>query len=295
MDVSIIIVNYNTSKLINNCIRSVFKHTEGIDYEIIIVDNASENLSKTIESSSDPRVRLIQLPENVGFGRANNAGSRVANGRNLFFLNPDTILINNAVRILSKYIDIHPECGACGGNLFDENYKPVHSYRMMFPSIYWELNELLNYRLETIIHNGSAEFNHTNLNKRVAYVTGADLMIPQCIFNKVKGFDPSFFMYYEETDLCKRIQQEGYEIHSIPASEIQHLEGKSYEIENRGCSFNDKRWHQMFISRKIYFKKHHNEIYTKICNIILYTTLLIKKLFGNKIHAAIFKEFKSIV
>ncbi|MDE7402043.1 MAG: glycosyltransferase, partial [Muribaculaceae bacterium] len=119
MDVSIIIVNYNTSKLVNDAIDSVIRHTAGIDYEIIVVDNATEDLSQTLKEYSNPKIRTIQLSENVGFGQANNAALEIASGRNILFLNPDTKILNNAVTILSDYLDNHPECGVCVGILYN--------------------------------------------------------------------------------------------------------------------------------------------------------------------------------
>lgn len=116
MDVSIIYVNYRTSGLIADSLRSVRALTQGVSYEVIVVDN---NTEKSLPAEfgglfPDIDIKYVMLDENVGFGRANNEGFKIAEGRNLFCLNPDTILLNNAIKILSDYLDAHPDTGIVG-------------------------------------------------------------------------------------------------------------------------------------------------------------------------------------
>ena len=129
MDVSIIIVNYNTKELTAACINSIFQYTEGVEFEVILVDNASTDSSKAV-FSQDPRVRYIYSDRNLGFGRANNLGIREATGRYLFFLNSDTILLNNAVKYFFDFCEKNPEhkIGALGAVLKDRNLRNIHSY-----------------------------------------------------------------------------------------------------------------------------------------------------------------------
>lgn len=278
MDVSIIIVNYKTSKLINDCIRSIFEKTQGITYEIIIVDNATEELADVIDSAEDARLRLIQLPENVGFGRANNAGAQIASGRNLFFLNPDTLLLNNAIKILSDYLDTHPECGACGGNLYDVNLHPALSYRCLLPGIKWELNELLNRIPEKIQYGKNRTYNHKSYPIKVAYITGADLMIPKYVYDQITGFAPDFFMYYEETDLCSRIQNLKLCLYSVPNAHIQHLEGQSFTD-----NINTIKIQYLESGRLKYYARNYTKIYNWFANLI-YKAFLISRIIILKRH-----------
>ena len=295
IDVSIIIINYNTSKLINNCISSIIEYTKGISYEIIIVDNNTENLSQTINKQNFPRLKFLQLPENMGFGKANNEGAKLATVKYLFLLNPDTMLMNNAIVILYEYLECNPQCGACGGNLFDENLKPVHSFRRIFPSIFWELNELTKYRLEKALYGENSQFNHKDQPMKVAYITGADLMIRKSLFAHCEGFSKDFFMYYEETDLCKRITNNGYSIISVPKAKIKHLEGKSYNGEDKNNSFNEFRWRSIFESMIIYYSKNNSKISKWICLKIAYFTLLLKAYLGNNKNKQIFKTYRKII
>ena len=135
MDVSIIIVNYNTLGLTSDCIESIVDKTSDLEYEIILVDNASTDSSKAV-FPQDPRVRYIYSDRNLGFGRANNLGIREATGRYLFFLNSDTILLNNAVKYFFDFCEKNPEhkIGALGAVLKDRNLRNIHSYgRLITP------------------------------------------------------------------------------------------------------------------------------------------------------------------
>ena len=273
LDVSIIIVNYNTLKLTQNCIQSIIDKTNGISYEIIIVDNASTDGSKEY-FESDSKIKYIYSEENLGFGRANNLGAQSAVGNKLFFLNPDTLLINNAIKILSDYLDVHPKTGGAGGNLYNKDLKPCLSFKRYLPGLFWELNNMTFATLEKIVFIGNQTFNNTNNVKSVGYITGADLMIPKRIFNDLGGFDSKFFLYFEETDLCCRIRELGLKIESVPASRIQHLEGESF----KGGEINRNRIRHTEKGRYTYYHKHFNLCEQKILNGIYSFNLWFKSL-----------------
>lgn len=233
MDVSVIYVNYHTSGLIADSMRSLLHHTSGVSYEVIVVDNGSQPDLPEILAQAVPEqpVRCVMLKENRGFGVANNEGFCIATGRNLFCLNPDTLLLNNAVKILSDRLDTHPGTGAVGGNLYDAEMRPALSYRRIFPGIRWEINDLLHLWPEKLRYGASARFNAGDTPLDVAYISGADLMMPRHVVELTGGFSPDFFMYFEETDLCRRIRRAGYRITSVPQARIQHLEGASFAQE----------------------------------------------------------------
>ena len=233
MDVSVIIVNYKTPELVCNCIRSVIEFTKGISYELIVVDNHSQDDIRRLTAVFGSQVKLIELDNNVGFGKANNEGVKQATGRNILFLNPDTLLINNAIKILSNFLDANEDTGACGGNLYDKDMLPALSFRRLFPGIRWEIMEMTAHKLENIVFHGNWMFNHTNQPIQVAYITGADLMVKQSVIDTIGCFSPQFFMYNEDTDLCLRIHRAGYKIQSIPTAKIQHLEGCSTKKEQK--------------------------------------------------------------
>lgn len=260
MDVSIIIVNYNTYNLTLNCIESIIKNTDSISYEIILVDNASKDGSKEL-FSKDKRLKYIYLEENIGFGRANNVAAEYASGKFLFFLNSDTLLLNNAINILYQYLIANPKVAICGGNLYDGEMQLTHSFSKLFPSIVNDIDLALNRKLSKLIIKGGVEYNTTNQPVKVAYITGADLMIRKDIFISEKGFDPDFFMYFEETELSTRITNKGWDIMNIPSAKIIHLEGKS-------LAYSPQKSRMILKSKRLYFKKTYNKFYCIIADII---------------------------
>lgn len=272
MDVSIIIVNYKTVSLISNCIYSIIKYVKDIEYEIIVVDNNSmDNYEYILQKEFGNKIRCVSLSQNIGFGRANNEGFKIAKGRNIFCLNPDTVLINNAVKILSDYLDNNPCVGACGGNLFDENMKPALSFRRILPSIKWEINQFLNNIPEKILFK-NRYFNFSGKPMSVGYITGADIMIKNEVIKEMKGFCPDFFMYYEDTDLCYRIKENGYKIISVSEAQIQHLEGKSFNSEQ----INTNRITLSEEGRLLYYKRNSRYLSVVDCiyKMFLYSRIL---------------------
>ena len=133
MDVSIIIVNYNTQELTLQCLRSVYEKTAGISFEVIVVDNASSDDSVKQVRIEFPQVILIESPENLGFGRANNLGFENSTGDYIFLLNSDTLLINNAIEILWRFLNQNFDIAIVGGQLFEEDGVTItHSYSFVF-------------------------------------------------------------------------------------------------------------------------------------------------------------------
>lgn len=275
IDVSILIVNYNTSDLIIECIKSIFEKTHGLAFEIIIIDNNSEkDFQEKIEKNIGKRneMRYLALSENIGFGRANNEGLKMVRGRNILFLNPDTILINNAIKILLDFLDHNPKVGACGGNLKKETDEPTFSYYKLLPGIRWELNELLN-NIPQKIFLGKIDhfYNTSNEPVKVKYIYGADLMVRKEILIDLSGFSNDFFMFYEETDLCYRILKAGWEIYNVPEALIIHLEGKSFYNSDFWAS--PQRTRQLEESRKIYYIRNKSRFLRFLCNCIYFTFL----------------------
>jgi len=232
IDVSIIIVNYNTKELIIKAVNSVFEKTNGLNYEVIIVDNCSMDGSiEALRKNFFDKINIIESSENLGFGRANNLGLDVAKGKYIFFLNPDTILINNAIKILFDFLEANYGAAICGGNLFDANHRPAHSFKMKLPPKKQSafLSAIKTICVKILMKN--RDFNHGGEPKKVGYIIGADMLVRFDILKKTGGFDPDFFMYSEECELTDRIKKLGFEVYSIPEARIIHLEGASQKKE----------------------------------------------------------------
>jgi len=255
MDVSVIIVNYNTKELTLNCIKSVILQTLDISYEIIIVDNSSIDGSQQAIKRDYPNIILIESKENLGFGRANNLGAEKAQGKYLFFLNSDTILLNNSIHFLFIFNEINKtnlKIGVSGGMLVDENrletgsFGPLPTITNILKSIFFLLPRFTRMTPNEIIYF------QTNGHLEVGYVTGADMFISKSIFKNLKGFDQNIFMYYEETDLQLRLKNANYRNYVVKGTQIIHLEGASINQINAN---NKKR---LIITKSMfyYFRKH---------------------------------------
>ena len=225
MEVSIIIVNYNTKQLIFDCISSVIEQTRDISYEIIIVDNASIDGSQQMIKTNFPGVILLESGSNLGFGKANNLGAAIAKGKFLFFLNSDTYLVNNALQIFLDFVssNVDLEIGCLGTFLVDE-YFVENGSGGDFPS----LAKYLISRIRPILikFSNSREVSADD-KRKVDYILGADMFIPKTVFDEVGGFDERYFMYYEESDMQLSMAKLGYARLIISGPKIIHLEGKS--------------------------------------------------------------------
>lgn len=225
MDVSIIIVNYNTAALLMDCIESVQTKTLETSYEIIVVDNNSSDNSVEMLKEKFNHVKIIESKINLGFGKGNNLGAQYAKGKYLFFLNSDTLLINNAIKIMLDSFELseNKDVACVGGNLYHLDGRPNFSYASTFPS----LLGMILYRSGSRTIFGYDNFNTTGKPKTVAIVIGADMLIPKEKFDLINGFDPNYFMYVEEGDLQYRLRQIGLRSLSVPTAKIMHLQGAS--------------------------------------------------------------------
>lgn len=262
MDVSIIIVNFNTVNLLIEAIDSIKRKSTGFSYEIIVVDNNStDNSQQILFERFYSKIIYLPLPENIGFGKANNEGIKIAKGRNIFFLNPDTQLINNAIKILLDFIDIQPNVGIVGGNLYSLLDKQNYSYCRPLPGILTDELSLLTFGLSRKF----IKHPYHNATLKPCYVggiSGADLMIRRSVLDEVGNFDPQFFMYYEDTDLNWRVKQAGYKVINVPSAKIMHLDSQSFK-------FKETKMRLSLESRAKYYTKVKGKLYCQLADMLL--------------------------
>lgn len=223
MDLSIIIVNFNTLDLTKSCIDSVRTHTKGILYEIILVDNASTDGSSEFFSSM-AGITYIQSGENIGFGRANNLGYKYSSGRYLLMLNSDTIVENDILSRMVKCFDSQPEDVGCIGSLL------VHADRKPSCSFGYYKMWREEFKKKVSIRNTNTIDGEQ---KEVEYVSGADLFIRRNLVDRIGLFDSDFFMYYEDMELGYRYKKNGFRSLVIKDHGIIHLEGASSKSSYR--------------------------------------------------------------
>lgn len=266
MDVSIIIVNYKTCSLVEACIESILKNTFGIEYEIIVIDNASKDGSIEYLRPKFPDIIFIQSESNLGFGGANNLGLEIAKGEYYFFLNSDTIVLENILlNLLIQYrrLQQKEKIGALGFFLLDRNnninYTNSFGY---FPTLKSFLRDAIGYFFKCS-KKGEAFYTKQNGCMDVDYIIGADLFVSRKVIEDIGVFDTNFFMYWEEVDLQKRMSNSGYKRKILSTGKLIHLEGMS--TQKKVSLFRKKMYHT---SLCYYFTKHRPFIETLILKIL---------------------------
>ena len=232
MDVSIILVNFNTKNLTKNCLLSIFEKVKNLDFEVFVVDNNSHDGSCEMIKQEFPQVKLIKNTENKGFASANNIAIRQSIAKYVFLLNTDTILVSNAPKIFFDFMEKpeNADVGVCGGKLFDKNLNYIHSYGQL-PSL--KKLSLSPYISNTLIARVIKKFlfikdkKEPFENKEVGYITGADMFIRNTVLKETGLFDENFFLYFEETELTHRINKKNYKSVILKDANIIHLFGKS--------------------------------------------------------------------
>jgi GT2 family glycosyltransferase len=272
--VSILIANWNGQDVLRDCLLSLAERTRGIEYEIIVVDDASTDRSVEMVRSEFPSVRLVVRTVNGGFVKTNNDGVRIARGKNVLLLNSDTLLLNNAVKILSEYLDEHPKVGVCGGWL----QNPDGSSQVSFghaPSFLQALTDA--FFLNDLFP--SAGFRSRGVLPRpgwtsprsVEYITGADLMIRRSFVERFGLFDELYEAYCEEVDLCRRVRiAGGLDVHFVPEAHIVHLGGFSYGKRV------ERHVQMQHISYQKYLTKYHGQFYALLVRLLFAWHYLVK-------------------
>lgn len=229
-DLSIIIVSWNTKDLLDKCVSSIYQHTKDIDYEIIISDNGSLDGSLEMIKKKYPEIILIENNENLGFGKANNLALKYCRGKCFLFLNSDTEIVDNSIKVLYDYLNSSNRIGACGGKLLypDMSVQLSYGYFPTFCRIIWiTISGILHLNINRK-PLGVVPYN-VDMPLKVDYIVGADLMVKSEVIKNVGAFDERFFAYFEETDLCFRIKKFAYEVWYVPDSNIIHIFGGSFK------------------------------------------------------------------
>ena len=256
MDVSIIYVNYKTNKILIDSILSVKQKTLNCTYEIIVVDNSDDEMIhrdlKDKIYNIDNSIIIVDAKENLGFGRANNLGVKYAKGRNILFLNTDTLLVNDTISILNNYLDNNVDVGIVGPNILDKDMRPAHSFYKNEKNIdNYRINNSLCKSIKNKLFNKRSDYNYNDRPLEISgYICGACMMMRKDLFEQMRGFDRDIFMYAEETLLNYRVIHEANKkVFNIPSARIIHLEGTSFDENsvNRIKMMVDGNW--------IYFTK----------------------------------------
>ena len=253
-DVSVLIVNYNVKDYLLQCLRSLEASNSGIDVEIIVVDNNSQDSSVADLTPMFPHVTWISLQENVGFGRGNNRGLTECRGRHVLFLNPDTIVGQDTLATMVRFMDERPDVGIAGCKVLNPDGSFQVACRRGLPTPWVSFCKLFG--LQSLFPTSPlfARYNLTYLPIDATYevdaLIGAFMISRPEVLRTLEGFDPAYFMYGEDVDLCYRIQTLGLKVMYVHTTSIVHYKGES----TKRSSINEIR--VFYDAMEIFARKH---------------------------------------
>ena len=250
VDLSIVIVSWNTRDLLAQCLDSIGAHAPQGEMEVFVVDNASTDNSAAMVRERFPRVRLIENQENVGFARANNQAIRESTGRYVLLLNPDTRVHPGALQTLLRFMDDHPQAGAAGARLLNLDGTLQLSCQPR-PTLFREAWML--WRLDDLLRLGSYDMSKWDVTapRKVDVVKGACLSVRREALFGVGLLDGDYFLYAEELDLCERIRRVDYDVYWVPQAVVTHFGGQSTGQMPESMFF------ELYLSKYRFFLKHY--------------------------------------
>lgn len=288
MKLSVIIVNYNVRYFLDTCLQSVFKACQGIDSEIIVVDNNSGDESVEMLKSNYPQVRLLVNRDNAGFSRANNQAMDVSGGDYILLLNPDTVVASDCFRKCIDYMDSHPDTGGLGVKMIDGSgtFLPESKRGLPTPSVafykIFGLSKLFpRSKVFGKYHLGFLDDNETH---QVDILSGAFMFLRKSLIDKIGGLDEAFFMYGEDIDLSYRIVKSGNKNVYFPETSIIHFKGES--TKKSSINYVLVFYRAMIIFARKHFNNPNARIFSLLINVAVYLRALMAlfKRLGEKIY-----------
>ena len=261
MKVSVIVVTYNSREFIGECLSSLYAEPIAGDLEVLVVDNDSHDGTADFIRGAFPQATLIESGANLGFAAGNNLAFKKAGGDYLLLLNPDTRLIAGAIGKLVEFISQKPSCGICGGRLNSEEGTLLPSARR-FPNVFyklWMLSGLADRFPESRIF-GAYGYTYLDHEQPIEadWVPGTFTIYRRDMLEQIGMFDERFFLYYEETDLCLRARQAGWQVFYNPQAAITHLEGACSKTRDDLAFETTGAWISKFRMRSevLFFRKN---------------------------------------
>ncbi len=242
MKLSIIIVTWNTVDTTLKCIQSIKKNLLNFDYELIVIDNASTD-DTIAKLKKEDGIIVVENKTNLGFGRANNIGAKIASREYILFLNSDMELIDNKLIEMYTYLTENPDIGIIAPKFLNVDLSPQGSV--------WPPQTLLNAFKEFWLGIQKTYSKYVPQGKEpveVFSVSGGAMMIKKSLFNKIGGWDKRYFMFFEDLELCRQIRKLGYKIYFFPSCHLIHCHGAS----GKALADSANQWRRLIPSSKIY-------------------------------------------
>jgi len=236
IDVSVCIVNWNTKNKLRACLQSLIKYTKYLNYEVIVVENASADGSLEMLEEEFPWCKIIKSGKNLGFAYGNHVAVNSATGKYILYLNPDTELVSNVIYGMYLFMEINSNYAAVGPKIFNMDNSIQMTCASTYPTLVNELSEM--FLLHKIFPKtrifSTREMNywdHEN-SREIDCLSGACMMIKKSVNDSLGGFDKKLFMYAEDVDLCYRLKKNKYKLYYLASEKIYHYEGTSVKLSN---------------------------------------------------------------
>jgi GT2 family glycosyltransferase len=266
LDITFVIVSFNTREILLRCLGSIKKYTQEISYEVILVDNASEDRTVDAVAELFPEINIISNKDNRGFSAANNQGIIKSKGRRVAFLNPDTLLSENSFKKIIDFMGVHPEFSILGTGIVDEN-------NQLCPIRLWE-DTPQDAALKIMgLYDPSDELNKMGpmIAKEVKVISGCCFIVTRDLIESTGLMDENYFLYNEEDDLCRRARKGGKKICFYPETSVQHLHGQSTHQERH----RKKVMLESYRSNLYFYFKHYSFFWNIILRSLYKMTLLL--------------------
>ncbi|MHA2401675.1 MAG: glycosyltransferase family 2 protein [Candidatus Kariarchaeaceae archaeon] len=267
MDISIIIVNWNTKELLADCLASIYASPPGGEFDIWVVDNSSTDGSPDLIKERYPEIKLIENQENIGFARANNQAFRECQGKSVLLLNPDTVVEAGAIKELEKFLDRMPEAGMVGARLNNPDGS-LQISAFPIPTLsreFWRM-----FHLDYFVPYANYPMEDWNLNsaREVDTLLGACMLIRCEALDEFGIFDEEYFIYSEEVDLCTRLKKAGWHLYWVPSAVVVHYGGQSTQ------QVAGEMFLRLYEGKILYFRKHRSKISVIVYKLILFTATI---------------------
>ena len=254
-DLSIIIVNYKTKNLLEQCLNSIYSENYHFSYEVSVVDNDSKDSSIEMVNKKFPQVKLIENRNNLGFAAANNQALRRSNARYLLLINPDTVVLLDSLNVMMEFMDEHPEAGIAGCKLLNPDHSLQYSCRNFSTLATFFLRGI---HLDSIFPNNTIlqkymmfDWDHNQV-REVNWVLGSCMMVRRKAIEQVGMLDENFVLYFEDQDWCYRMWKHGWKVYYVPQAQMIHY----YQRHSAKQFLNVLTWTHIK-SMLYFFKKHY--------------------------------------
>ena len=267
MQISIIIVNWNTRELLADCIESIYVSPPEGKFDIWVVDNFSSDGSPAMIRESFPEVNFIENNENVGFAKANNQALRISQSEYVLLLNPDTVVKSNAISELILFLDNNPDAGIAGARLINPD-GTLQISAFPFPTLFREFWRMFHIDSVVCLSNYPMKNWDQDQAREIDTLLGACMLIRREALIQFGLFDEEYFIYSEEVDLCTRLNDAGWRLYWVPSAVVIHYSGRSTQQVSEDVFL------RLYEGRILYFRKHHSKLSVFVYKLILFAATI---------------------